>query len=134
MVQTIQEHKFDPKGIPELFAGYEVKPGMNWSRQYRVWSLETFTNQSLAFDARRPIRKLNKPQLTETSVFMNPTEFPLKEEYERINNTIKGMKIRELRDGEPEVDDPKKEIEYDEDEYLPSETGALDHEEIAERG
>ena len=75
---------------------------------------------------------MNKPQLTETIVFMNPTQFPLKEEYERINNTIKGMKIRELQDGEPEIDDPRKEIEHDEDKYLPSEPGALDREEIAE--
>ena len=41
------------------------------------------------------------------------------------------MKFRELRDGEPEIDDPKKEIEYEEDEYLPSEPGALDHGELA---
>ena len=119
--------------IPGVFAGYEVKPGMNWSRQYRVWSLETFATQSLAFDARRPIRKLNKPQLTETVVFMSPIEFPLKAEYERINNTFEGMKIRELRDGELEIGDPRKEIEYDEDEYLPSEPRAFDHEELAER-
>ena len=75
--RMLQKHKFDPKGIPGIFAGYEVKPGMNWSRQYRVWSLETFTTQSLAFDARRPIRKLNRPQLTDTVVLMNPIEFPL---------------------------------------------------------
>lgn len=43
------------------------------------------------------------------------------------------MKIRELRGGEPEVDDPRKEIEYEDDEYLPSEPGALHHEEVAER-
>ena len=43
------------------------------------------------------------------------------------------MKIRQLRDGEPEIDDPRKEIEYDENEYLPSEPGALDHGELAER-
>ena len=72
-----------------------------------VWSLETLATQNLAFDARRPIRKLNRPQLTETVVFMNPIEFPLKAEYERINNTFEGMKIRELR--EPEIDDPRKE-------------------------
>ena len=131
--RVLQKHKFDPKGIPGVFAGYEVKPGMNWSRQYRVWRLETFTTQSLAFDARRPIRKLNKPQLTETVAFMNPIKFPLRAEYERINNTFEGMKMRELQDVEPEIDDPRKEIEYEEGEYLPSEPGALDHEELAER-
>ena len=65
--RVLQKHKFESKGIPGIFAGYEVKP---------------------AFDERRPIRKLGTPQLTETIVFMNPIEFPLKEEYERINNIL----------------------------------------------
>ena len=43
------------------------------------------------------------------------------------------MKIRELRDGEPKIDDPRKEIEYEEGEYQPSEAGVLHHGEIAER-
>ena len=43
------------------------------------------------------------------------------------------MKIRELRGGEPEIDDLRKEIEYEEGEYQPSELGPLDHEELAER-
>lgn len=130
--RALQKHNFDPKGIPGVFAGYEVKPGMSWSRQYRVWSLETFTSQSLAFDARSPIRKLGKPQLTETIVFMNPIEFPLDEEYERINSTIEGMKIREIRDGEPEVDGPAGDID-DDDEYEPTEPGMLNNGDIPER-
>eukprot|EP00435_Cladocopium_sp_Y103_P020509 s934_g5.t1 len=31
-----QKHKFDPKGIPGIFAGYELAPGLHWSRKYRV--------------------------------------------------------------------------------------------------
>ena len=34
---------------------------------------------------------------------MNPIEFQLKEDYERVNNTIEGVKIRKIRGGEPEV-------------------------------
>ena len=33
-----QSHKFDPDAIPGVFAGYEVSPGMGWTRQYRVWA------------------------------------------------------------------------------------------------
>ena len=74
--RLLEKYKFDPKGISGIFAGYEMKSGMNWSRQYRVWNLETFVIQSLVFDAKRPIKKLNRSQLTKIVVFMNPIEFP----------------------------------------------------------
>ena len=32
--RVLQKYKFDPKGISGVFAGYEVRPGMTWSRQY----------------------------------------------------------------------------------------------------
>ena len=32
-----QQHKFDPMGIPGVFAGYSLGPGLHWSRKYRVW-------------------------------------------------------------------------------------------------
>ena len=31
-----QQHKFDPMGIPGVFAGYSLGPGLHWSRKYRV--------------------------------------------------------------------------------------------------
>ena len=34
-----QQHKFDPMGIPGVFAGYSLGPGLHWSRKYRVWAL-----------------------------------------------------------------------------------------------
>ena len=34
-----QQHKFDPMGIPGVFAGYSIGPGLHWSRKYRVWAL-----------------------------------------------------------------------------------------------
>ena len=30
------KHKFDPMGIPGVFAGYSLGPGLHWSRKYRV--------------------------------------------------------------------------------------------------
>ena len=35
-----QKHRFDPMGIPGVFAGYDLAPGLHWSRKYRVWTLD----------------------------------------------------------------------------------------------
>ena len=40
-------HKFDPKGIPVIFAGYVVTTGQRWSRKYRVWDMKEFANVNL---------------------------------------------------------------------------------------
>ena len=53
-----QKHKFDPMGIPGVFAGYDLAPGLHWSRKYRVWSLADWTKQDLAYNTGAPIRKL----------------------------------------------------------------------------
>ena len=44
-----QAHKFDPKGIPGVFAGYEIAPGVNWRRQYMAWALSDMTKQNYSF-------------------------------------------------------------------------------------
>ena len=59
-----QSHNFDPDAIPGVFAGYEIGIVFKWTGQYRVWSLDDFTKQNLAFDAERPCDKLRKPHLT----------------------------------------------------------------------
>ena len=48
-----QQHKFDPMGIPGVFAGYSLGPGLHWSRKYRVWALCDWTKQNLAYDAEK---------------------------------------------------------------------------------
>ena len=50
-----QSHKFDPKGIPGIFAGYKTKPGVKWSRQYRVRAASDMTKQNYSFDAKHVI-------------------------------------------------------------------------------
>ena len=60
-----QQHKFDPMGIPGVFAGYSLGPGLHWSRKYRVWALCDWTKQNLAYDAEKPIAKLRTPHYTE---------------------------------------------------------------------
>ena len=79
-----QQHKFDPMGIPGVFAGYSLGPGLHWSRKYRVWALCDWTKQNLAYDAEKPIAKLRTPHYTEKVELKEPLEFPCKAEYERM--------------------------------------------------
>ena len=98
-----QQHKFDPMGIPGVFAGYSLGPGLHWSRKYRVWALCDWTKQSLAYDAEKPIAKLRTPHYTERVELKEPLEFPCKAEYEKINVTIEGLKVKDRLDGNSEM-------------------------------
>ena len=91
-------HKFDPKGIPGVFAGYVVTTGQNWSRKYRVWDMKEFANVNLSMDAAVP-RKLAQPYQTEVIYFPKGITFPLKAEYERMNETLEGLKDNVNLDG-----------------------------------
>ena len=89
-------------GIPGVFAGYSLGPGLHWSRKYRVWALCDWTKQNLAYDAEKPIAKLRTPHYTEKVELKEPLEFPCKAEYERINVvnvTIEGLKVKDRLDG-----------------------------------
>eukprot|EP00435_Cladocopium_sp_Y103_P004359 s6090_g1.t1 len=97
-----QKHKFDPKGIPGIFAGYELGPGLHWSRKYRVWALTDWSKQSLAYNAGKPIPKLKTPHYTERVELREPLEFPCKENYEKINVTIEGLKEKDRLEGSPD--------------------------------
>ena len=109
-----QLHKFGPDSIPGVFAGYHIGPGMHWSRQYKVWPLSEFVHQNLGDDASKPEHRLLKPHLTEKVEMVTPLTFPCKQEYERVNTTLEGMKERELLDGEPS----KRPQDDEEDEQL----------------
>ena len=98
-----QQHKVDPMGIPGVFAGYSLGPGLHWSRKYRVWALCDWTKQSLAYDAEKPIAKLRTPHYTERVELKEPLEFPCKAEYEKINVTIEGLKVKDRLDGNSEM-------------------------------
>ena len=111
-----QLHKFGPDSIPGVFAGYHIGPGMHWSRQYKVWPLSEFVHQNLGDDASKPEHRLLKPHLTEKVEMVTPLTFPLKQEYERINTTLEGMKERELLDGDPSKEPHDDEGEGDDDE------------------
>ena len=110
-----QQHKFDPMGIPGVFAGYSLGPGLHWSRKYRVWALCDWTKQNLAYDAEKPIAKLRTPHYTEKVELKDPLEFPCKAEYERINVTIEGLKVKDRLDGNSEMLPPPPPPDDDED-------------------
>ena len=113
-----QLHKFGPDCIPGVFAGYHIGPGMHWSRQYKVWPLSEFVHQNLGDDASKPEHRLLKPHLTEKVEMVTPLTFPCKQEYERVNTTLEGMKERELLDGDSSKrprDDDNEEDEQEED-------------------
>ena len=110
-----QQHKFDPMGIPGVFAGYSLGPGLHWSRKYRVWALCDWTKQNLAYDAEKPIAKLRTPHYTEKVELKEPLEFPCKAEYERINVTIEGLKVKDRLDGNSEMLPPPPPDDDDDD-------------------
>ena len=110
-----QQHKFDPMGIPGIFAGYSLGPGLHWSRKYRVWALCDWTKQNLAYDAEKPIAKLRTPHYTEKVELKEPLEFPCKAEYERINVTIEGLKVKDRLDGNSEMLPPPPPDDDDDD-------------------
>ena len=110
-----QQHKFDPMGIPGVFAGYSLGPGLHWSRKYRVWALCDWTKQNLAYDAGKPIAKLRTPHYTEKVELKEPLEFPCKAEYERINVTIEGLKVKDRLDGNSEMLPPPPPDDDDDD-------------------
>ena len=78
--------KFDPKGIPGIFAGYVIGSGHTWSRKYRVWDLADFGSANLGMNAKVP-GFLRKPCITEVVILPEAIEFPLKKEYERMNSS-----------------------------------------------
>ena len=120
-----QLHKFGPDSIPGVCAGYHIGPGIHWSRQYKVWPLSEFVHQNLGDDASKPEHRLLKPHLTEKVEMVTPLTFPCKQEYERMNTTLEGMKEKELLDGDsskrPRDDDNEEDEQEEDDDELDDE-------------
>ena len=103
--------KFSPRSIPGMFAGYEVTTGMKWSRKMMVWSMSVMSTVKLAFDHEKLPLRLVDPHITEVVVPVEPLEFPLIADYERINGTIEGLRDRD----EPEIEDEEEDEKGDGD-------------------
>ena len=72
-------------------------------------------NKNLAYDAENPIAKLRTPHYTEKVELKEPLEFPCKAEYERINVTIEGLKVKDRLDGNSEMLPPPPPDDDDDD-------------------
>ena len=93
--------KFSPRGIAGVFAGYVLNSGMKWGRKMKVWSLETMSTLTLAFDLEKVPLRAADPHITEVVTIVEPIEFPLKEAYEKTNGTVEGLRNRD----DPEIED-----------------------------
>ena len=100
--------KFSPRSSPGIFAGYELNSGMKWGRKMLVWSLEVMSTITLAYDLEKVPLRATDPRITEVVVPVEPFEFPLKAEYERVNGTIEGLRNRDnpaIEDEDEDEDD-----------------------------
>ena len=88
--------KMGPQTIDGIFVGYVLDPGLKWSGEYMAIALDDFANKSLAINSsafgeaqfRFPhrVKRVNIPGTN--------FQFPLKEEYDRINLTLRGATER----------------------------------------
>ena len=69
----------------------------------------------MAYDAEKPIAKLRTPHYTERVELKEPLEFPCKLEYERINVSIQGLKMKDRLEGNPEILPPPPPDDDDDD-------------------
>ena len=94
---------------------------IHWGRDYTgqgsiVFGLYVIgPNKILAYDAGKSIAKLRTPHYTEKVELKEPLEFPFKAEYERINVTIEGLKVKDRLDGNSEMLPPPPPDDDDDD-------------------
>ena len=69
------DHKFDPKGIAGIFAGYVVTTGRSWSRKYRVWDMKELANVNLSMDAASPTEACSALPDRGDTFFQNRSRF-----------------------------------------------------------
>ena len=111
--------KFGPDAVTGVFAGYITTSGENWRREYLAWPLADFKDADLSIDCEMVPRQLREPIVAERILLVaDKITFPLKNEYERVNTTLEGIKdVASNREG-PEVlemvdvDTPKPRLHY----------------------
>ena len=82
---------------------------MKWGRKMFVWSMSVMSTIKPAFDLEKVPLRLVDPHITEVVVPIEPFEFPMKAEYERVNGTIEGLRDRD----DPEIEDQENEEDED---------------------
>ena len=91
--KDMESHKMVGDTVDGIFAGYELGPGYTWTGQYRIWALEDVRDTDLSKFADALSHKhseMHKAKVVE--VHQNGIFFPLKEEYDRLNHTLDGLR------------------------------------------
>eukprot|EP00969_Alexandrium_andersonii_P224901 9932229-Alexandrium_andersonii.AAC.1 len=88
----------DPRGIPGIFAGPSLKDRYRWDGYCYVWVLKDFVNRDLRYVARYGLYHTSTAHKVKAAVVLDgETEFPLRQEYIQVNETLQGP--RESDDG-----------------------------------
>ena len=94
-------HKFDPRGVTGVFAGYEIVSGNRWGGHYYVWDLRDFVDKSLSKETPPTVfNRMVAHQVAEIRFVDGEFTFPLKSEYERVNHTLAGLRSIVSEDAE----------------------------------
>ena len=85
--------KFGPDAVTGAFAGYVTTSGEGWRRECLAWPLVGFKDVDLSIDCEMVPRHPREPIVAERiSLVADKITFPLKNEYERVNATLEGVK------------------------------------------
>ena len=84
-------HKFAPRSMRGVFAGYELESGMRRSGKMLVWELDKFLDADLNVGCRTVPMSLRRPHIVDKVVMVNPLSFPLKGAFEKVNGSLEGM-------------------------------------------
>ena len=68
-------------------------PGYTWQGLYKVWPLEDFVGADLSITSPAMAHRMNTPHLVKVvEIPSRGIHFPLREDYEKINYTLQGLK------------------------------------------
>ncbi|CAJ1370505.1 unnamed protein product [Effrenium voratum] len=99
-------HKFAPRAMRGVFAGYSIGSGVEWRRKMLVWPLEAFICADLKNDCKTLPANLRRPHVTEVVKMAEPIQFPLKARFEKLNGSEEEyLTDRERLDRLGELDD-----------------------------
>ena len=102
VVYKDKQSTWEDRSRPGVFAGYEMKPGYEWSGRYLVWDLDAFQNANLFATTKKCMVNHNDPHgVMRIRMPVEGIRFPLKEACLKANDTLEGRTAK----GAPAADD-----------------------------
>ena len=75
-----------------VFAGYKLRPGLHWSKEYLVWGLTDFVGFQFAEVSTSITHRLRNPHVSgRVRLYEGVATFPLKAAYDEALDTLKGL-------------------------------------------